>query len=86
VRSEVEEDKVDGAERSGTGPTMIQARRGGVAKERRRAGDGSVGMGLAAQWLWQGSHRGPVSVFRVRPHTRGCPSRCFLGVGRRYRL
>jgi hypothetical protein len=23
-----------------------------------------------------------LSVFWVRPHTRGCPSRCFLGVGR----
>jgi hypothetical protein len=27
-----------------------------------------------------------VSVFWVWPHTRGCPSRCFLGVGRCYRL
>jgi hypothetical protein len=28
----------------------------------------------------------PLSVFWVRPHTRGCPSRCFLGVGRCQRL
>jgi hypothetical protein len=27
-----------------------------------------------------------LSVFWVRPHTRGCPSRCFLGVGRCCRL
>jgi hypothetical protein len=27
-----------------------------------------------------------LSVFWVRPHTRGCPSRCFLGVGRCQRL
>jgi hypothetical protein len=27
-----------------------------------------------------------LSVFWVRPHTRGCPSRCFLGVERCQRL
>jgi hypothetical protein len=27
-----------------------------------------------------------VSVFRVRPRTQGYPPRCFLGVGRCYRL
>jgi hypothetical protein len=28
------------------------------------------------------ARRRQLSVFWVRPHTRGCPSRCFLGVGR----
>jgi hypothetical protein len=33
-----------------------------------------------------GSKAEKLSVFWVRPHTRGCPSRCFLGVGRCRRL